>query len=179
MTRGYALMRWSEADREWQPLGDGVAAVQIAAAPDGSLWASTEAYALWRYADGKWANVLGLAREVSVGSDGQVWILTMDPGPGGFELYAAPPGGRFRRVQPLGMGVHLAAAGTQEARVNLPGGRMGLYANGEFHEWPGKLTAMTANKNGEVWGLTAPAKGKESDFVRWTGQAWKVIGPVP
>jgi len=86
-TRGYALTRWSEPEKAWQPLGENIAAVQISAAPDGSLWTSTEAYAIWRYGDGKWANVLGLAREVSVGADGTVWILTMDPGPGGYELF--------------------------------------------------------------------------------------------
>jgi hypothetical protein len=178
-TRGYALMRWSEAAGEWQPLGRDVAAVQISAGSDGSLWASTEAYALWRYREGQWANVLGLAREVSVGSDGTVWILTMDPGPGGFELYAAPPGGRFRRVQPLGTGVHVTAGERRQAWVSRPDGRLGLFAKGEYQEQPGKLAALTASGGGEVWGFTEPSDSRESNVVEWTTQGWKVSGPVP
>jgi N-acetyl-beta-hexosaminidase len=178
-TRGYPLLRWSEPAKEWQALGNGVAAVQIAAAPDGSLWACTEAYALWRYADGKWANVLGLAREVSVGSDGTVWILTMDPGPDGFELYSAPPGGRFCRVLPPTVGGHLAALGTGEAWVSLTDGSLGFLANGKYEERPGKLSALTATGSDKVWGLTASTNGSQRILVHWADGGCKAIGPVP
>ena len=179
VTRGYALMRWSEQQKEWQPLGKNGAAVQIAAAPDGSLWASTEAYAVNHLADGKWTNVQGLAREISVGADGTVWILTMDPGPGGFEFYAAPPGGRFRRVQPVGAGLHIAAGGPSQAWVSLDDGRLELLANGKYQRHPGRLTALASTRDGRAWGLTPPSISAPASVVQWTGRGWKTIGPVP
>lgn len=108
---GYLLMRWSGT--QWEPIGHDAAAVQITAAPDGSLWAVTDAYAIYRFAEGRWANVIGLAREIVAGADGTVWILTTDPGPGGYELHAAR-GTRWRRIEPLAAGVHIAAGATGE-----------------------------------------------------------------
>jgi len=177
--RGYALMRWSKPDEQWQPLGEDIAAVQISAAPDGSLWTSTEAYAVWRYGEGKWKNVQGLAREVSVGSDGTAWILTMDPGPGGFELYAAPPGRRFRRVYPLGTGIHIAAQGAGRVWVIRDDGRLVYLANRKFVDRPGSLTTFTPAKAGGAWGITPSTAGVEASVVQWIGRSWKTISPVP
>jgi hypothetical protein len=178
-TRGYALTRWSEPEKAWQPLGENIAAVQISAAPDGSLWTSTEAYAIWRYGDGKWANVLGLAREVSVGADGTVWILTMDPGPGGYELFSAPPGGRFRRAQPPGAGAHIAAGGAGQAWLSRDGGDVHLLLDGRYHDRPGRLTALTSTKDGVAWALTAAPNRAKMNAIQWTDRGWKEIGRVP
>ena len=178
-TGGHALTRWSESERQWLPLGKDVAAVQISAAPDGSLWAATEAYAVFRYAQGKWSNVQGLAREVSIGPDDAAWILTMDPSPGGYELYAAPPGGRFRRVQPLGAGNHIAAAGVGEVWVGRDGGDVRLLRDGKYRKQPGKLIGVTASQDGRAWGLTASPDGASMNVIQWTDHGWKDIGSVP
>ena len=178
-TGGYALTRWSQSEEKWRPLDDNVAAVQISASPDGSLWAATDAYAVNRYAEGKWTNVQGLAREVSVGPDGTAWTLTMDPGPGGFELFAAPPDGRFRRVQPLGTGVHIAAAGVGEVWICLDVGAVRLLRNGKYQDKPGKLIGVTATQDGGAWALTASADRAQVNVIQWTDPGWKNIGSVP
>jgi len=177
-TGGYALTRWSEVETQWLPLGRNMAAIQISAAPDGSLWAATEAYAVYRYAEANWSNVQGLAREVSVGPDGTVWILTMDPGPDGYELYAAPPGGRFRRVQPVGSGVHIAAAGVGEVWCCRDAGDVWLLRDGKYHKQPGRSLAITANQ-GKAWRLSVSADGASVNLVGRTGRNWEEIGPIP
>jgi hexosaminidase len=179
MTGGYVLMRWSEPKKDWSLVGNDTAAVQISAAPDGSLWATTEAYAVYRFAEGKWANVQGLAREVSVGPDGTAWILTSDPAPGGFELFAAPPGGRFRRVQPPGAGVHIAAARTGQIWVSRENGDLRLLRDGKYHARPGRLTALTSTRSGGAWALATSSDGAKMNVIQWTSHGWKEIGPVP
>lgn len=178
-TRGYALAKWSASDQKWQPIGGDVAAVQISAAPDGSLWACTDAYAVFHYTDGKWSNVIGLAREVSVGPDGTVWILTMDPGPGGYELYAASPRGRFHRVQPLGQGVHIAAAGKRQVWLSRDSGDLRFLLNGKYHNRPGEVTALTSNGDGEAWAFAASSDGTKKIVIHWDGAKWRTIGSIP
>jgi len=178
-TRGYALAKWSASDKSWQLIGEDVAAVQVSAAPDNSLWATADDYGVFRYADGKWSNVIGLAREVSVGPDGTAWILTMDPGLGGYELYAASPGGRFHRVQPLGQGVHIAAAGDKQVWLSRDGGGLRLLLNGKYRSRPGKVTALTSNDNGEAWAIAASFNGTKNIVIHWNGRGWKEIGTIP
>ncbi len=165
--RGYTLMRWLHG--QWRPLGDDVAAVQIAAAPDGSLWTVTEAYAIWRYANDKWANVQGLAREVTAGRDGTVWILTADPAPGGYQLYAAPPGGRWRRVQPLMAGVHIAAG--PALWVTRDDGSLLCIADGTWQPRPGDVSSLTVGVDGTVWALSGAGDG----LLNWTGRGWRQV----
>ncbi len=174
--RGYALMRWSEG--AWRPLDPPMSAVQIAAAPDGSLWATTDTYAIWRWVEGKWGNVLGLAREVSAGAEGDTWILTGDPAPGGFQLHSAPPGGRWRRVQPLGAGVHIAAGPSRQLWLVRDDGTVWAYADNEWRDRPGRLLQVAVSKDGEVRGL-AEAADRGLITLRWTGERWQELGPCP
>jgi len=86
-----------------------VAAVQIISNPDGRLWASTEAYAVWRYADGKWTNVQAWPAKKRWHRR-TAWILTMDPGPGGYESMRHRRRS-FRTCPTPRAAVHLAAVG--------------------------------------------------------------------
>ncbi|MBI4582345.1 MAG: family 20 glycosylhydrolase [Planctomycetes bacterium] len=175
--RGYVLMRWSEG--EWKPIGAEMAAVQISAAPDGSLWTTTEAYAIWRYADERWANVLGLAREVSVSPDGTVWILTGDPAPGGFELYSARPGGRWRRVQPLAAGVRIAAGPSGQLWLTRDDGALRYLGGDRWEDRPGRVSGLTVTRDGTAWALAAGGDRGSVTVVRWSGRDWQEVGRVP
>lgn len=177
--RGFALAKWSEAENKWQPVGKGMAAVQISAAPDNSLWAAANDYGVFRYAAGQWANVIGLAREVSVGPDGTAWILTLDPARGGFELFFAPPGGRFRRAQPQGAGVHLAAGGPGEVWTLREDRSLRHLRGDHHHHLPGPLLSVTANHDGRVWGLTASGDGAPINVLEWASRSWKTMSSVP
>jgi hypothetical protein len=173
---GYALMHWS--DGSWKPLGEGMAAVQIAAAPDGSLWTVSESYAIWRYAEGKWANVQGLAREVAASPDGKVWSITGDPAPGGFQLHFAPPGGRWRRAQPLAAGVRIAAGPSDQLWLIQDDRLVREHAAGAWHNRPGHALLLTVTKDGTAWALANVAE-TEVKVLRWAGQDWQDLGPIP
>jgi hypothetical protein len=174
--RGYPLLRWTGS--EWAALGDEVAAVQISAAPDGSVWAVTNSYAIYRYAEGRWANVLGLAREVAVDAGNTAWILTPNPAPGGFELFSSPPGGRWRRVLPMQAALHLSAGPAGQVLLARADGTLWGRAGETWEPRPGRLSQFAVARTGETWGVTADAHGV-LHVVRWSDREWKEAGPVP
>lgn len=176
--RGYALMRWSASEGQWQRLGQDVSGVQISAAPDGSIWTATEAYAIYRYANDEWKNVLALCSGLSVSPDGTVWVLTMDPVPGGYELYYIPPGGRMRRYLPLMSGARVAAGAANQLWLSHSNGTLYEIADNQPQERPGRVASIAATKDGEVWALTGDAPS-QLKLVKWNGQDWAEMGAVP
>jgi len=173
--RGYVLMRWS--DGKWQPIGEDVAAVQISAAPDGSLWTVTEAYAIWKYANEKWSNVIGLARAVSAGFDDTVWSLSTDPAPGGYQLHYLHTKSRWRRHDSLMAGDKITAGTPGQLWLITDTGKLRQFVDGNWHNRPGQLSQLTVTKDGTPWALADD--GKTVQILKWTGQAWQNAGQVP
>lgn len=174
---GYVLMRWSGS--AWGPIGPNIAAVQISAAPDGSLWTASDTYAINRLADGKFTNLRGLARQVSVGPDGNAAILTMDPSNGGYELFSAPPGARWRRVVPVMAGVHVVAGPAGQLWLLRDDGTLCHRSGDIWHDCPGKVAQFAIAADGTVWAIDRKASGGESRLLQWTGHDWRNVDRLP
>ena len=173
---GYVLMQWS--GRAWKPIGHDAAAVQISAAADGSLWTVSDAYAIWRYAGGQWANVIGLAREVTADPEGTVWILTADPAPGGFQLHYAR-NSRWRRAEPLMAGARIAAGPSDQLWLIDDDGQLHHWAEGNWRDRPGRVSQLTVGKDGIAWALADDPKAKNGRLLKWAGQDWENLGHIP
>lgn len=60
-------------------------ATQVAASPDGSLWALSNLPSggdkyIWHYANGAWSNISGLGAEIAVGPDGTLYVANAGGG---------------------------------------------------------------------------------------------------
>lgn len=74
---GYGILEWTGT--EWRSLGAGAAAVELAVAPDGALWAVNSLGVTWCHNGGVWSPFPGLASTVGIAPDGTLLGLGQDP----------------------------------------------------------------------------------------------------
>ncbi|MDX9972896.1 MAG: family 20 glycosylhydrolase [FCB group bacterium] len=74
---GYGIREWKGTD--WALCGPDAAAVEIAAGPDGTLWAVNSLGVTWRRTGAAWSSLGGLVNTAGAAPDGTLLGLGMDP----------------------------------------------------------------------------------------------------
>lgn len=84
---GYEILRWNASSWTWTIVPGG--AVRIAVDPQGLPWVVNAWGAIYAYNNSMKAFVgkPGYAKDIGIGGDGTVWIVSADPAPGGYQVY--------------------------------------------------------------------------------------------
>lgn len=153
--------------KEFKPISEGAAGTQIAAAPDGSLWAINDMGAVWRYAERKWQSCPGLARQVCVGMDGTVWIVGLDSEGDSYPVLKWNGKG----WDAVGKTGHKIAIGPDGQPLFLASGTV-LFKRGES-QGTGDLVDCVTDVAGVQWGILQTTSGR-FEVARFVEGSWRL-----
>lgn len=165
MAGGYRICEYT--DGKLVPTGDTASAVQIAAAPDGSLWAVATDGTIWRLADGDWAKVPGTARQVSVGPQGLVYAVGVDWQGDGYGLWKRVGDTWEGFGPPLATHKVVVAAGTDLWLLDDRGNARWRQPNALLTV-AGNVASMAVGADGVMWAILREADGSHA-IAKWQG----------
>ena len=130
----------------WTQLPGG--AIFVAAAPDGSLWALSNAgpgpdRAIWHYTNSTWTNVPGAATRLGIGPDGTAWAVNAAGG-----IYRLD-GANWTTIAGGASDISVGSDGAPYAISNQPGVSTGRgiwhYVGGTWTQLPGAAVHVAAS----------------------------------
>jgi hypothetical protein len=180
---GYWIYRWKGAARwilqpwlgsNWEKLGS--AGLRIAAAGD-LAWLVNDQGEIYRSREGVvWERLPGCAKDIAVGSNGEVWIIGCSSVPGGYsvEHYVGDV------LQPLRLtpsgAVRIAAE--PSGRLWLVNNEGAIYRGREGALWerlPGCARGIAVGSNGAVWIVGCDRVSGGWSLYRWRNGAWQRV----
>ncbi len=136
----------------------------------GRPWVANASGQIFQWVGNEWMPVPGHARDVGVGADGSVWIVSARAVKGGYAIYKWENGG-WKRV----------AGGAVRIDVGPDGRPWIVNAMGQIFQWtgkewmvmPGRARDIGIGSDGSAWIIgTNPVKGGY-DIYRWRKGMWK------
>ena len=169
---GYELLK--RAGAAWTSLGPDVAALQLAAAPDGALWAVNSLHVIWVFRAGAWKKVEGEVSQIAIGADGTVCALSLQAVPGGNRVLRLLDGTWQAVDGPAASQIAVAPDGAIWA-VNS-GGEIRVLTGKDWRQVPGRARQIATAKDGKVYALSGNAA--QPELLQWTGKDWQSLGEV-
>lgn len=118
---------------------------------------------IWQSSGADWTNIAGAATQVSVASDGSVWVVNA-----GGQVYRRA-GNQWQELAGSPSLVQVSLRNASEA--------WGLGSEGEIFRWDGdwkqvegRLTSISAAKDGSVWGVNS-----DGMIFRRSGDTWQSV----
>ena len=111
----------------------------------------------------------GAARDIAIGADGSVWVIGLDPAPGGNGLHRWQYG-QWQRND--GGGVRVAVGPDGQPWVVQANGNVLRRSGPYWNPLPGNASDIAVGSDGTAWIIGAEAAGGNAGILRWTGGNW-------
>ena len=167
---GYSLHRWNGSD--WDHVEG--AAVKLAVAPDGHVWALNRDHHVLRNSSDGWSVLPGLAREIAVGADGSVWCLSSFLTPSGDSTIHVWNGQDWNHVD--GAGVKIAVGPDGQPWLLNSLGNVFRRRGEQWDLMPGLAREIAIGVDDSVWCLSSfLTPSADSTIHVWNGSDWDQV----
>jgi len=159
---GFGIYQWTGSN--W--IRAAGAAVRIDIDPSGNPWIVNDRHELYRYRDGIWQHLPGEARDVGIGANGAVWVVS---GGGVFRWN----GISWDRTSGSATRIDVSPSG-QPWVVDSTGDVYRL-DNGHWSRLPGAARDIGIGADGSVWLIGTSSDSGGHGIYRWQGSDWNQV----
>ncbi len=151
-------------------------AVKIAVDPAGNPWVVNDAGQVFKRLGGRWVLIAGISgRDISIGANGAVWVLSRDPAPGGYAIMNYNPiTNTWRTVGGGGIKISVAPNGMPFV-INSSKNIFEYQSNSAWVVKPGAANDIAIGANGKMWVIGNNSIGADFDIHQWMGTEWSSI----
>lgn len=166
---GFTIQRWTGS--AWQQIDGG--GVRIAVDPAGAPWVVNDAGMIWRREGSRWIEVAGArARDIGIGADGSVWIISQSAVSGGFAIQRYISANRWETIPGGGVRISVSPSGRPWI-VNDRDRIFQLLPDRSWKEYRGAGKDIAVGASGAVWVIGAIRRGPSDFSVHFrNGEEW-------
>ena len=159
---GFGIYHWT--GQSWNRV-DG-AAVRIDVDPSGNPWIVNDRHELYRYRNGTWQHLPGEARDVGIGANGAVWVVS---GGGVFRWN----GITWDRTS--GSATRIDAGPSGQPWVVDSTNDIYRLDDGRWTRLPGAARDIGIGADGSVWLIGTSSNSGGHGVYRWNGNDWNQV----
>ncbi|WDP90395.1 MAG: hypothetical protein HUN04_12095 [Desulfobacter sp.] len=133
-------------------------------------WVVNSQNGIYKWNHSNWEQMPGLAKDIGAGPDGSVWVIGVDPMPGGFGIYKWD--GRTWTKNPEGGATRIDVDHRGMPWVVNNAGSIYRWNGRAWDELPGKASDIGIGPDGSVWVIGVDSMPGGFGIYRWNGGAW-------
>ena len=116
-----------------------------------------------------------LNRDIGIGADGSVWVIGLDPAPGGNGVHRWQQG-QWLRID--GGGVRVAVGPDGQPWVVQASGTVLRRMGAAWQPLPGRASDIAVGSDGTAWVIGAETGSGNAGILRWAGGRWQRVDGV-